>query len=362
MAKQTILAGLHERNAAVWLERDGWLLPDHFGNPEKEYQAVRNAAGLCDLSHRAMLQFTGPDRLSFLQGMLANDLRSLRMFEGQQAALLTQQGKVVADTRVLCAMNSFYLDFWEPLKDKILTHLNRYLVADEVEIEDPNAQWRMLSLQGPRSAAILGAVLANVGLPDRPHQHAMIRCDGSLVCVVHADYYGLSGFDIIVQTTVVEQIARRLADLGATWAGEQAQNIVRVEAGVPRYGTDFDENNLLLEVGLDNAVSFNKGCYLGQEVVERIRSRGHVNRKLCGLLLDGNTAASHGDKIFADDKEVGHITSSVYSVALRRAIALGYVNKDFWQPGMKLNINHDNKWIDAEVTRSPLVQSAPNAT
>src|SRR6476660_5749595 len=124
MTKQSPLMDLHRRNGAVVVERDGWLLVDHFGDSDNEYSAVKTDAGLIDLSHRAMLQFTGPDRLSFLQGMLSNDLRPLKMFEGIQAAILTQQGKIVADVRVLCAMNSFYLDFWEFLKEKVVAHLN----------------------------------------------------------------------------------------------------------------------------------------------------------------------------------------------------------------------------------------------
>lgn len=352
MAKQTPLADLHNRHGAVWTERDGWLLAKHYGSPEKEYHVAREEAGLMDLSHRAMLQFSGPDRLSFLQGMLSNDLLALRMFEGQQTAILTQQGKVVADARVLCAMNSIYLDFWEPLKEKILAHLNRYLVADEVEIQDPNDQWRMLSLQGPSAAEILRTAFGGSELPARADQHAMIQFTGTPVCVVNADYYGCSGYDIIVQTAQLKILAQRLNDLGAIWVGEQAQNVLRVEAGRPRYGVDFDEDNLLLEVGLDHAVSFSKGCYLGQEVVERIRSRGHVNKKLWGLRLSSRVAAQAGTAIRSDGQEIGKITSSVDSPSLGCAIALGYLHRDFWHPGTSVNV--DNQV--AEVTLLPFVQ------
>src|SRR5690242_6634536 len=151
MAKQSSLMEWHRSNGAVCAERDGWLLPVHFGDPSAEYAAVRSTVGLVDLSHRGLLQFTGPDRLSFLQGMLSNDLRVLKPFDGQYTAILTQQGKIVADARVLCSLNSFYLDFWETLKDKITEHLNRYLVADEVEIADRSAEYAIISLQGPRS-------------------------------------------------------------------------------------------------------------------------------------------------------------------------------------------------------------------
>jgi folate-binding protein YgfZ len=360
MAKQSLLAELHQRNGAIFDEQDGWRLPDHFGDAAVEYRAVRDAAGLFDLSHRALLQFTGPDRVSFLQGMLSNDVRMLNLFDGQQATILTQQGKVIADLRVLCAMNSIYLDFWEPLKEKLLAHLNRYLVADEVEINDPNDQWKMLSLQGPSARNMLGEVFANAELPAQANQHAMVQFDNAPICVVRADHSAAGGFDLIVQKEQLPAIAQRLMQLGAAWVGARAQNILRIEAGIPRYGVDFSEDTLLLEVGLDNSYSYTKGCYLGQEVVERIRSRGHVNRKLCGLLLDGNTPAYAGDAILAGDNEVGKITSSVASFALNRPIALGYIHRDFWSPETSLAVRHESSSIAAKLTPLPFV--APSAS
>jgi folate-binding protein YgfZ len=361
MAKQSLLTELHQRNGAVFIEQEGWLLPDHFGDFAAEYRSVRTAAGLIDLSHRALLQFTGTDRVSFLQGMLSNDLRPLKMFDGQQATILTQQGKVIADVRVLCAMNSIYLDFWEPLKEKITVHLNRYLVADEVEINDPNDEWKMLSLQGPRSKKILDELLANAELPAQPNQHAMVQFAGAPICVVRADYTGEDGFDLIIQNAQLQAVAQRLTQLGASWVGARAQNILRIEAGMPRYGIDFSEETLLLEVGLENSYSYTKGCYLGQEVVERIRSRGHVNRKLCGLLLDGDAPANAGDAILAGDHEVGRITSSVASLALNRPIALGYIHKDFWSPETSLAVRHESSSIAAKLTPLPFVASSASS-
>jgi len=359
MAKQSSLSDLLKHHGAVFMEKEGWLLPKHFGNPGAEYQSVRTAVGLIDLAHRALLQFTGPDRLSFLQGLLSNDLRLLKMFEGQQAALLTQQGKVIADVRVLCAMNSFYLDFWQPLKEKIVAHLNRYLVADEVEIADPSENWHMLSVQGPRAPVLLDELFGHGQLPSQPMQHVMIHFDGSPICVVQASHFGEPGFDLIISTTAIVHVTQVLTDNGknfsANWVGEEAQEILRLEAGVPRYGVDFSEDNLLLEVGLDNAVSFTKGCYLGQEVVERIRSRGHVNKKLVGLSLDGPEPARAGESILAGDKEVGAITSSVNSPALGRPIALGYVHRDAWAPGTKLVVKHAGTVIPATVIELPFI-------
>ena len=359
MAKQSPLSSFHKSNGAQFVERDGWLLPAHFGNSTAEYAAVRSAAGLTDLSYRGLLQLTGPDRFSFLQGMLSNDVLALKPFTGQYATLLSQQGKVIADVRVLCALNSIYLDFFESLKEKILSHLNRYLVADEVEIADRSSEYATLSIQGPQSEALLRKLVPQVELPEAPLRHAMITLDGTAICTVFASHTGEAGIDLIGPVAKLPDLAQRLSEAGkefsAVWAGEEAQNVLRVEAGIPRYGVDFTEDNLLLEVGLDHAVSFSKGCYLGQEVVERIRSRGHVNKKLAGLILDGEASANPGDAIVHADKAVGNLTSSVQSPTLGRPIALGYVHRDCWTPGTRVIVKHDAMEIDARVTNLPFV-------
>jgi glycine cleavage system T protein len=360
MAKQSALTGFQKSLGAAFAERDGWLLPVNFGDSAAEYKAVRENVGLMDLSHRALLQFSGDDRVTFLQGMLSNDLRALSTFSGQYAAVLNQQGKVLADVRVLCAMNSLYVDFWEPLKEKILAHLNRYLVADEVEIADRSEEYATLSVQGSRSDALVRGLSGATDLPNDTAHHGMFHADGAAICVVRATYTGERGFDLIIAKADLLKIAQRLTEigraLGAAWVGQEALETLRVEAGIPIYGTDLSEDNLLLETGLEQHVSFTKGCYLGQEIVERVRSRGHVNRKLCGLLIDGTVSARHGDAIKTTDKQIGAVTSSVFSPRLGRAVALGYVHRDYWETGTPLTINRDGALMNARVTELPFVK------
>jgi aminomethyltransferase len=363
MPKQSCLLELHNRQRAAWTERDGWLLPGHFGDPSAEYEAVRGAVGLLDLSHRGLLQATGVDRLSFLQGMLSNDLQALRPFEGHYATILNQQGKVLADLRVLCAVNSFYLDFWDTLTEKVLAHLNRYLVADEVEILDRSDEYAILSLQGPRAEEMLAEFCGSAKLPEQIAHHAMINCSDAAICVVRASHTGETGFDLIVLKAASISVAQDLTEIGqrfgARWVGEETMNVLRVEAGVPLYGADITEENLLLETDLDSHVSFTKGCYLGQEIVERVRSRGHVNRRLRGLLINSTTRARPGDAIRADDKPVGAITSSVLSPRLGRAIALGYIHRDYCEPGTQVTVSSLSGLTTALVTNPPFVQTGP---
>jgi glycine cleavage system T protein len=359
MAKPSLLSDFHQSNGAQFVERDGWLLPARFGSPDAEYAAARSAVGFIDLSHRGLIQLTGADRVSFLQGLVSNDVKALQPGDGQYATVLNQPGKVLGDTRVLCSENSLYLDLWEIIKDKIVEHLNRYLVADEVEIADRTDDYAILSLQGPQAEACLRRLVGQAELPGRLAEHRMVNLDGAQVCVVCASSTGETGFDLIIPRSHFKNVAQQLTAAGkqfsGAWVGEEAHNILRVEAGIPRYGVDFTEDNLLLEVGLDQAVSFTKGCYLGQEVVERIRSRGHVNKKLVGLSFEGQESASRGDVLFAD-KPVGTITSSVHSPALGKPIALGYVHKDYWSPDTRLSVNHDGVSLNAKVTTLPFVR------
>jgi folate-binding protein YgfZ len=359
MAKQSLLLTFHQSNSAQFVERDGWLLPAQFTDSATEYAAVRSAVGFIDLAHRGLLQLTGADRVSFLQGMVSNDVKALRPGAGQYATVLNQQGKVLGDTRILCSDNSLYLELWEIIKEKIAEHLNRYLVADEVEIADRTDEYGIISLQGPQSEVYLQKLVGQAGLPERLAEHRMVNIDGAQVCVVRATSTGETGFDLIIPRSHLLNIAQQLTEAGkgfsGAWIGEDAHNILRVEAGIPRYGVDFTEDNLLLEVGLDQAVSFTKGCYLGQEVVERIRSRGHVNKKLVGLTFEGQESANRGDILFAD-KPVGTITSAVHSPALGQPIALGYVHKDYWIPDTPLNVNHDGVSLNATVTTLPFVR------
>ena len=341
------------------MEREGWLLPIDFGSSVAEYEAVRSRAGILDLCHRAILEFTGPDRLSYLQGMISNDLKPLTPGQGVYATFLNVQGKVLGDCRVLCMEDSFLIDLWEPIKQKILDHLNRYLVADEVEISDLNGRYGILSIQGPQSGGLLRGLTESAHIPQEPLQHSVVHISGAEVRVMRFSHTGEEGFDFVIPVGELDRLAWHFTEaakvFAARWVGEEAQESLRVEAGIPRYGVDFSEETLLLEVGLAHAVSFTKGCYLGQEVVERIRSRGHVNKKLCGLVLDGREPARFGDAIRASDKVVGSITSSIYSPSLGRTIALGYVHKDAWAPGTNLLVTHNGSSINATVVELPFL-------
>jgi len=357
MPKQSPLQERHQANGAVFGEEDGWILPLHFGDPLREYQAVRSQVGLLDLCHRALLRFSGPDRLSYLQGMVSNDVKKPAPGEGIHAAVLDIQGRILADTRIFCLQDSFLFDLWEPLKEKILKHLNHYLIADDVEIADLTGRYGMLSVQGPMALLLLKKLLPDGAVPERELDHTVFLLGDAEIRICRSSHTGEDGYDLLVPITnllpTVSLIEEMRDNFSLPWIGTQAQELLRVEAGIPRYGLDINEENLLLETGLDNSVSFQKGCYLGQEVVERIRSRGHVNKRLVGLLLEGSQPAERGSVIRSNEKQIGRVTSSVFSPARNLPIALGYVQREYLQPGTPVTILSNGKIIPALISALP---------
>lgn len=357
MAKESPLKQWHQGSGAEFAEESGWLLPRRFGDPAREYRAVRSGVGILDLCDRALLRFTGPDRLSYLQGMLSNDVKKPTAGEGIYAAILDIQGKILADTRLFCLDDAFLLELWEPLKEKILAHLNHYLVADDVEIADLTEQYAVLSLQGPKSPLLLKGLFPDAEPLSNELAHCALHLGSAEVRIVRCSHTGEQGYDLFVPAKDLLHAASVVQEKGKSfslsWVGAEAREILRIEAGILRYGVDMSEDNLLLETGLERAVSFHKGCYLGQEVVERIRSRGHVNRKLAGLAFEGETIPVRGSPIRADRKEIGTVTSAALSPARKHAVALGYVHRDYLEPGTAVTVE------SAGVTARAIVSSLP---
>lgn len=348
---------MHRTAGAEFAEEEGWILPRHFGDSLQEYLTVRSQVGILDLCNRGLLRFTGPDRVSYLQGMVSNDVKKLAPGEGVHAAVLDIQGKILADARIFCLEDFFLLDLWDPLKEKILTHLNRYLIADDVEITDLTGKYGMLSPQGPKAGLLLRELFPNAVIPARELAHCASKLGDAEVRITRSSHTGEEGYDLLISTKDLPSMVSHIEETGKKfslgWVGTQAQEILRVEAGIPRYGVDMNEDNLLLETGLDQAVSFHKGCYLGQEVVERVRSRGHVNKRLVGLLLEGDTVAEPSSPIRAGEKEIGKVTSSILSPARKCPLALGYVHRDYLQSGTPVTIQRDDKSIPATVSALP---------
>ncbi len=355
----TPLLTWHETHGAHVIDDRGIALPAHFTDSLREYHAVRDKVGLIDASFRVSLCMTGEDRVSFLQGIVSNDIKALRLGEGCAATLLTEQGRLVADLRVYALESALLIDVDARIKDKALDTFSRFIIADDVELEDLSEQYMTFALQGPLATHVLTAAEVTLSLV-KAFQHGVATIDGAAVHIARADDTGSDGYDLFVPRAHAEHVWQTLVRVGEPFGlqpvGMTALNLLRVEAGIPWYGVDMDESRIVLEVGLEHAISFKKGCYLGQEVVERATARGHVNRKLSGLLVHGETIPVSGDKLFHDTQEVGWITSAIASPRCGRPIALAYVRREQRAPGTQLRIDRQGTPVIAEVTTLPFAR------
>ena len=269
------------------------------------YTALRHTAGWLDLSSRGRIVARGRDRARLLHSLASNDIKKLNPGAGCYAFLLNPQGRIQADVNVFCFDDHFLLDTEAELREKVHQHIKRYIIADQVELEDITAQAACIGVEGPAAASIVAG-------PSEPYAHA--AWNGCTAAA--ATETGQPGFRLFCAADHKADLIARLEAAGAKSATPDDARIVRIENGKPRYGEDITDTSLPQETQQMHAVSFTKGCYLGQEIVERIRARGHVNRKLIRLELDG-----------AQPPEGAEVTSSVVSPATGKTIALAYVRE-----------------------------------
>jgi folate-binding protein YgfZ len=317
---------------AVHADDRGVALPRHFGDAEGEYRALRDGAAVVDLGFRTVVRATGADRVSFLQGMLTNDVTRLERGRNRPALLLTIQGRVTADVRVAGTDDALLLDVDVRVRTAFVAALEKLIIADDVELASGGEV--LIGLEGPRAAT----VLARAALDARALRGGELGDDGF---VVHAD------------AATAARVWDALVGAGARPCGMDALEGRRVELGIPRVGLDMDETVLALEVPVERAVSQTKGCYLGQEVVARGSARGHVNRRLVGMLLSGPTPPPQAPLV-RDGKEVGRLTSVARAFGIGAPAALGFVRRETWAEGTELAVRHGHAVTIARVASLPL--------
>jgi folate-binding protein YgfZ len=314
-----------------------------------QYHALRRFAGIVDRSGRGRLVLTGTDRRAYLQGLLSNDIDALVPGSGCYATYLTAQGRMIADMRVFETGDTLLVDLDGATAQAVADRWSQFIFSEDVQVQNISAATAQIGVYGPQAADALVAAFKRTGGPDAQRLrslpvYANTQWDfhGGPAFVLVSDDIGVRGFDVIVPVNDRDDVATLLRASGAIDAGTDAAEICRVEGGRPLFHVDMDEDNIQLEYGIeDRAISLTKGCYVGQEIIIRVLHRGHgrVARKLVGITFDPGTAPPRrGDRIMSGGRDVGSITSSVQSPDLGRPIALGYVHRDFVQPGTALEI------------------------
>ncbi len=338
---------LHELQrglSARFTELNGMEIVADYGGWRAEHAALQESAGVLDLSFRSRLCLTGADRARFLHGQVTNDVKRLQVGEGCYAALITAKGKMQSDLNIYCLKDELLLDFEPGLAETVSQRLEKYIIADDVQVVNVAPHYGVLSVQGPKAEALIVSSALFPELPATPFDWTTrVTPELGEMYLMNQARLATAGFDLFIPlpslALAAEALIRAAKESGGRFCGWTALETARIEAGLPRFGADMDESNIPLEAGIENrAVSFDKGCYIGQEVLSRIRTYGHVNRHLRGLLLEGGAVPlpAPRDKLFCGDKEAGYVTSACLSPKFDAGIALGYVRRGHDEPGTEL--------------------------
>ncbi|MGB9203591.1 MAG: folate-binding protein, partial [Terriglobales bacterium] len=301
-----------------------------FGDPRAEFQSLLSACGLYDLNWRAKIAVTGGDRVRWLNGMVTNNVRDLAPGHGVYAFLLNAQGRIQADLYAFQRGDSLLVDTERAQRDKILQLFDHFIIADDVEIADVSDRLTALGLTGPEARAVLER--SGIAVPDLAHlQFAEVGSQQKMVTLLRSGEEARESWQVWVAPEQVGELWDALRKAGARPTGTAALNLFRISRGIPQFGVDIRERDLPQETGQTRALNFTKGCYLGQEIVERIRSRGAVHRQFTAFAVEG-ALPEPGAKIVSgeENKEVGEITSSAILPLAEgdRPVALGYLRRE----------------------------------
>lgn len=359
--KKTPLYETHRDLGATFREiHEGWELVDHFTNPQQEHHAVRAGVGILDLSHRGRLRLTGEDRAKYLHRIVSNDVEGLKVGEGNYATILTNRGKLLADMRMYVLEGTIDIETSAETTQILTRELEKYLIADDVAIEDVTDRTGLIGLHGPKSVDFIRNAFG-IDL-DGLHEHHTVsnRVEGQWIVCIRANETGEIGYNLYTTSASTEWLWDATLTKGREFdaypVGLTALNSLRIEAGLPQYGAELNDSIIPLEAELENALDFEKGCYIGQEIVARMKHRGHPNRLLRGFNIDDDTPPQQGSLIFSGEKEVGWITSATNSPTLGKTIAMGYVRTAFTDSGSKVEVETATGRVNATVVLLPFIK------
>jgi folate-binding protein YgfZ len=359
MENQTPLAELHLAAGAVLEPYFGVALPSKFGEPLVGHRLAREHVGLLDTNFRAVFSLTGPDRVRYLNAVLTSNVRDLAPGQGVIGLLLNAQGHILAELETLALEDRLLILGHTFIREQTAATLEKFIIMDDATLSDQSADSGLVAVEGPAAPDMVRerTSVDLAALPEYGHAPATIHsAAGPIPCrVIRHSLFGFPGAEFLVRREALEPLWNALS--GAVRArdgwpiGYRALNMLRLEAGVPWFGTDFDQHYIPHEAALEEThISYIKGCYTGQEIVERVRSRGHVNRRRAALLFYAAVPPAPGTKLFAGTAEIGHVTSAAFSPLAGKPIGMGYLRREHAQPGSRL----DCGGATAEVIELPL--------
>jgi folate-binding protein YgfZ len=326
---------------------------------QDDYRAIVEGAAITAVTPRGRIAVSGRDRASYLQGLLTNDIQALQPHTGCYAAWLTPQGRMTTDMHVFESGDMILLDVPAAQTADVVQRLDMFIFTEDVQVANLSEALSGIGVHGPEAARVVQQVVGVGSLADwaQFHNQRVIR-DGTPIVVARLDQLGVPGFTIYVEGARAAELVGDLERAGAVHVDQAAVTAARVEAGYPLFGVDMDEEIIPLEAGIDDrAISFTKGCYVGQEVVIRILHRGHgrVVRRLVGLRFDAGALPAPLGRLHAAGRDIGFITSSAVSPRLG-PIGLGYVHRDFVEPGSRVEADSEGVRTGATVSALPFAK------
>jgi glycine cleavage system T protein len=357
--KQSRLHEHHQKLGATFEEVAGWDMPAHYGKWVEEYQAVRQAVGLSDLSHRGKIRVTGEDRVKWLQGLISNDILPLQPGQGRYSSLLTHKGKMLGYFRVYILSDCVWVEDVGEVGDATYQALRKFLLyGTKAKMENCAESWGLLLVSGPKACATVSAAFG-VEMSDlKPVSAIAAKIGGHTALVLRTEETGEDDLEILLPADILRTAWERLIEAGATYCikavGNHAREALRIEAGLPKAGPDLNEEIVPPEANLEGkAFSLSKGCYPGQEVVARMDTYGNVRRHLVGLVMKDAMVPPKGAKLFVGDREVGWVSSATRSPQLNEVIAFAFPLRDFSKAGTELTVEFDSRRHPATVHTLP---------
>jgi folate-binding protein YgfZ len=350
----TPLAARHEQAGAQMRAWFGCALPDNFGDWQREYWFAHKSVALIDKNYRCHLSLTGPDRVRYLNAILTNNIKDLPPLQGNASLLLNPQGHILAEIETYALPESLFCVSYAMIRERLIETLDKYIIMDDVTLTDETHRFGTLALEGP-SAASIAYDLTRIDLNSLAELERHDAHAGPIPCTLIRRSPGkFVGADFLVERAHLETLWQMLQEkakaAGGGPIGYTAASALRLEQGVPWFSYDFGEKQIPHEAALENShISYTKGCYTGQEIVERVRSRGQVNRRRVGLRFSDEAVPSPVEILTAGGKEAGYVTRAAFAPALASAIGMGYVRKENNELGQKLEWQRGT----AEVTKFP---------
>jgi folate-binding protein YgfZ len=354
---QDVLRVLADDAAQARVEGDyrGAATTARFTDPQSEFSALLGGCGIYDLGFRAWISLTGGDRVRWMNGMVTNNIRDLAVGNGVYAFLLNPQGRILGDMNVYNQGERLIVETDRSQVEKIIATFDHYIIMDDVEVANISEKQTALGVAGPSARAILNK--AGIEVPNlEPLQMIIPQCNcdcGCVQCTVVCNQDAAhESYEIWLAPQDVYKTWQALIAAGATPVGSEALEMKRIVGGIPLYGVDIRERDLPQETEQTRALDFNKGCYVGQEIVERIRSRGNVHRKFTGFVAEGAAPIAAGEKIVSGEKEVGEVTSVAVLAATsgHQTVAIGYIRREVGVPGREVMLGS----VKATVVQLPL--------